>query len=209
MTSYDKSSIVFDQWYCHVQQFQSQLIPDFQLSLADTQQFVYSKWTPGSAVDSESEKKTPEFSEVDLQDRRKRILWMRLPWAHVMRQRLVTEIVPPDYLLLDTAPNIGPLIAWWKLAKFKNCWNKRFITSEILTLLYQQLSNLLNSQRGMSGPRLKALSSNRWSGGGQPGQPGTTALTAPLYIIESHCTSLPVELEFSVTHSTSLRQTHS
>jgi hypothetical protein len=72
--------------------------------------------------------------------------------------------------------------------------------------LYQQFLNLLISQRDMSGPRLGALSSNRWSGGGQP---GTKALTAPLSIIESHCTSLPVELEFSVTHSTSLRQTHS
>ncbi len=28
----------------------------------------------------------------------------------VMRLRLVTEIVPPDHLLLDSAPNIGPLI---------------------------------------------------------------------------------------------------
>jgi hypothetical protein len=28
----------------------------------------------------------------------------------VMRHRLVTEIVPPDHLLLDSAPNIGPLI---------------------------------------------------------------------------------------------------
>jgi hypothetical protein len=27
-----------------------------------------------------------------------------------MRHRLVTEIVPPDHLLLDSAPNIGPLI---------------------------------------------------------------------------------------------------
>jgi hypothetical protein len=39
----------------------------------------------------------------------------------VMRHRLVTEIVPPDHLLLDSAPNIGPLIPRWKLDKFKNC----------------------------------------------------------------------------------------
>ncbi len=66
---------------------------------------------------------------------------------------------------LDSAPNIGPLISRWELEKFKNCWNTSFRTFEILTLLYQQFSNLLISQRDMSGPRLGALSNNRWSGG--------------------------------------------
>ncbi len=28
----------------------------------------------------------------------------------VMNHKLVTEIVPPDHLLLDSAPNTGPLI---------------------------------------------------------------------------------------------------
>ncbi len=46
----------------------------------------------------------------------------------------------------------------WELDKFKNCWNKSFRASRILTLLYQQFSNLLISQRDMSGPRLGALS---------------------------------------------------
>ncbi len=50
------------------------------------------------------------------------------------------------------------------LTKFKNCWNKSFRTSKILTLLYLQFSNSLISQRDMSGPRLGALSNNRWSG---------------------------------------------
>jgi hypothetical protein len=68
---------------------------------------------------------------------------------------------PPDHLLLDMSPNIGPLISRWELDKFKNCWNKSFKTSNILTLLYQQFSNLLISQRYMSGPRLGALSNNR------------------------------------------------
>ncbi len=27
----------------------------------------------------------------------------------------------PDHLLLDSAPNIGPLISRWELDKFKNC----------------------------------------------------------------------------------------
>ncbi len=71
----------------------------------------------------------------------------------------------PDHLLSDSAPNIGPLISRWELDKFKNCWNKSFRTSKILTLLYQQFSNLLISQRDMSGPRLGALSNNKWSGG--------------------------------------------
>ncbi len=52
----------------------------------------------------------------------------------------------------------------WELDKFKNCWNKSFKTSKILTLLYQELSNLFISQRDTSGQRLGALSNNRWSG---------------------------------------------
>ncbi len=59
---------------------------------------------------------------------------------------------------------IGPLISRWELDKFKNCWNKSFRTFKILTLLYQQLSNFLISQRDMSSPRLGALSKNLWSG---------------------------------------------
>ncbi len=71
----------------------------------------------------------------------------------------------PDHLLLDRSPNIGPLISRWELDKFKNCWNKSFRTSKILTLLYQQFPNLVISQRDLSGPRLGALPNNRWSGG--------------------------------------------
>jgi hypothetical protein len=69
--------------------------------------------------------------------------------------------IPPDHLLLYRSPNIGLLISPWELDKFKNCWNKSFRTSKILTLLYEQFANLLISQRG---PRLGALSNNRWSG---------------------------------------------
>jgi hypothetical protein len=70
-----------------------------------------------------------------------------------------------DHLLFDSVPNIGPLISCSELDKFKNCWNKSFIISRILTLTYQQFSNLLTSQRDMSGPRLGTLPNNRWSGG--------------------------------------------
>jgi hypothetical protein len=55
--------------------------------------------------------------------------------------------IPHDHLLLDRSPNIGPLIPRWELDKFKNCWNKSFRTSKILTLLYQQFWNLLISKR--------------------------------------------------------------
>jgi hypothetical protein len=48
--------------------------------------------------------------------------------------------IPCDHLLLDMSPNIGPLISCWELEKFKNCWNKSFTTSRILTILYQQFS---------------------------------------------------------------------
>ncbi len=74
------------------------------------------------------------------------------------------KIITPDHLLLDSAPNIGPLKSRWELDKFKTCWNKSFRTSKILTLLYQQFLHLLISQRDMSVPRLGALSNNRWSG---------------------------------------------
>jgi hypothetical protein len=73
--------------------------------------------------------------------------------------------VPLDHLLLDRFSNIGQLMSRWELDKFKNCWNKSFRTSKILTLLYQQFSNLLIFQRDMSGPRSGALSNNRWLGG--------------------------------------------
>jgi hypothetical protein len=69
----------------------------------------------------------------------------------------------PDQLFLDRSPNIGPLISRWELDKFKNCLNKSFRTFKILTLLYQQSSNLLIPQRDLSGPRLGALSNNRGS----------------------------------------------
>jgi hypothetical protein len=72
---------------------------------------------------------------------------------------------PPNHLLLYRSPNIGPLVSRWELDKFIIWWNKMFRTSKILTLLYQQFSNLLITQRDMSGSRLRALSNNRWWGG--------------------------------------------
>jgi hypothetical protein len=83
-------------------------------------------------------------------------------------QQLVVGLpwkIPHDHLLLDSVPNIGPLISRWELDEFKICWNKSSRPSKILTLLYQQFSNLFISQRDMSGPRLGTLSNNRWLGG--------------------------------------------
>ncbi len=54
------------------------------------------------------------------------------------------------------------MVSRWELDKFKNCWNKSFRSSKILTLLYQQFSNMLISQRDMSGLRFRALSLGDW-----------------------------------------------
>jgi hypothetical protein len=35
--------------------------------------------------------------------------------------QLRTQKMPPDNLLLDSVPNLGPLISHWELDKFKNC----------------------------------------------------------------------------------------
>jgi hypothetical protein len=35
-----------------------------------------------------------------------------------------TQDISPDHLLLDSAPNLGPLISCWEINKFENCWYK-------------------------------------------------------------------------------------
>ncbi len=69
----------------------------------------------------------------------------------------------PDHLLLDSAPDLGPLIARWEVNKFENCWYKS-VRILVLQILFQQFLNLSSSQRDMSGPILGDLSNNRWSG---------------------------------------------
>ncbi len=78
---------------------------------------------------------------------------------------LTRHSVPPDHLLLDSAPNLGPLISPWEINKFENCWYKSVRILEVLNLLFQQFLNLSSSQRDMSGPIIGALSNNRWSWG--------------------------------------------
>ncbi len=80
-------------------------------------------------------------------------------------QFLVIFYIPPDHLILDNTPNLGPLISRWKINQFENCWYKSVRILEALKLLFQQFLNLSCSQRDMSGPILGALSNNRWSGG--------------------------------------------
>jgi hypothetical protein len=70
-------------------------------------------------------------------------------------------ILTPDHLLLDSAPNVGPLISRWEINNFENCWYKSVRILEVLKLLFQQFLNLKSSQRDMSGPILGDLSNNR------------------------------------------------
>jgi hypothetical protein len=72
-----------------------------------------------------------------------------------------TQVIPPDHILLDSAPNIGPLISRWEIIKFENCWYKSVRILEVLKLLFQQFLNLSSSLQDMSGPILGALSNNR------------------------------------------------
>ncbi len=62
-------------------------------------------------------------------------------------------------LILDHSYLVG------NLPNSKIAETKAYIAFKILTLSYQQFSNLLISRRDMSGPRLGALSNNRWSEG--------------------------------------------
>jgi hypothetical protein len=46
---------------------------------------------------------------------------------------------PRSPLLLDSAPNLGPLISRWEINKFENCWYKIVRILEVLKLLFQQI----------------------------------------------------------------------
>jgi hypothetical protein len=68
-----------------------------------------------------------------------------------------------DHQLLDSAPNLGPLISRWENNKFESCRYESVGNLEVLKLSFQQFLNLSRSQRNMSGPILKDLSNKRWS----------------------------------------------
>jgi hypothetical protein len=48
-----------------------------------------------------------------------------------------TYTIPPDHQLLDSAPNLGPLISRWEINKLENCRNKSDRILEVLKLLFQ------------------------------------------------------------------------
>jgi hypothetical protein len=75
-----------------------------------------------------------------------------------------TQAVPSDHLLLDSAPNLGPLISRWEINKFENCGYKSVRILEVLKLLFHLFFNFSSSQRDMSGPILGDLSNNGWLG---------------------------------------------
>ncbi len=114
------------------------------------------------------------------------VIWMLWILPNFGNYTAKKRNVPPDHLLLDRSPDIRPLISRWELDKFKNCCNKSFRTSKILTLLYQQFSNLLISQQDMSGPRLGTLYNTRWSGAEvvhKPSRQGRQKTNVHLFIL--------------------------
>ncbi len=38
-----------------------------------------------------------------------------------MKRNSSLEQIPPDHLLLDSVPNLGPLISRWEINKFEIC----------------------------------------------------------------------------------------
>jgi hypothetical protein len=72
---------------------------------------VHSPWLRSWNLDLNTSRAQRMILQTDLLD------WRRL------------HMVPPDHLLLDSAPTIGPLVSRWELDKFKNYWNKSLRTS--------------------------------------------------------------------------------
>jgi hypothetical protein len=79
----------------------------------------------------------------------------------VFQESIPRCILPPDYLLLDSAPNLGPLISHWEINKFVNDSYKSVGILEVLKLLFHQFLNLSSSQRDVSSPILGDLFNNR------------------------------------------------
>ncbi len=77
------------------------------------------------------------------------------------------SLVPPNHLLLDCDPNLGPLISRWEIYKFESGWYKsaRILEALKFFFFFQEFLNLPSSKQDMSGPKLGDRSSNRWSGG--------------------------------------------
>jgi hypothetical protein len=86
--------------------------------------------------------------------------WIRQQQHLYRRQKHQQQVRTPDHLLLNSAPNLGPLISRWKINKFENCSYKSVRILEVLKLLLQQFLSLSSSQRDVGGPILGDLMSN-------------------------------------------------
>ncbi len=104
-------------------------------------------------------------------------------WEQWFQVDLVDHHQITYYLLLDSAPNLGPLISRWEINRFENCWYKCQDFKGSIKLLFQQFLNLSSLHQGISGPILGALSNNRWSG-------GTISVTSLWSITKPACDAL-------------------
>ncbi len=77
---------------------------------------------------------------------------------------LRTPYVPPDHLLLDSFPNLGPLVSRWEINKFKKLPIQKCHDFRRSKAFVPAIFNLSCSQGDVSGPILGDLSSNRWLG---------------------------------------------
>jgi hypothetical protein len=50
---------------------------------------------------------------------------------------VITWDYPPDHLLLDRAPNLGPLVSRYNTNKFENCWYESVRILEVLKPLFR------------------------------------------------------------------------
>ncbi len=65
---------------------------------------------------------------------------------------------PRDHLLLDSVPNLGPLISRWKINKLiQKCQDVK-VSKAFVSAIFE----FAKFQRDMSGPILGYLSNNRW-----------------------------------------------
>jgi hypothetical protein len=48
-------------------------------------------------------------------------IYRKVKISLVICEKILSMSVPPDHLLLDSAPNLGPLIYSWEINKFENC----------------------------------------------------------------------------------------
>ncbi len=70
----------------------------------------------------------------------------------------------PHHLLLDSAPNLGPLRSRWEINKFENCWHRSVRILEILKL-FSSIFEFVKFPTRYEWSNVWRPSNNRWSGG--------------------------------------------